>query len=475
MPTQTIFSKYFKLLLAASLLASLPNPIMAQENEATMRAQSAGYKAVFTCGGTFNGGKNLGQIAAHELTGIAPDYKKYLTDLPAAIIDHENKRVSVHYSETMPPRISQWRPHLGCVALPVGALESAAEHVPTIEINTEGLDIDTDNGLPWSKRAPVGASSGNAAIDDAVKAIFKKGNYGADQFTTAILIATPTEIIAEHYIDGYTPTTSQRTWSVAKSIAASTLGVVVHKGIIDVKAPAGLKSWSKPTDPRGAITLENLLHMASGLDSNVAGNRTDRVYFGGGLVSDTSTRTGLEAIPGSRWKYANSDTMLAVRTLREHMPDRDSYMRFPFEELLYKIGMTHTKLETDWDGNFILSSQVWTTARDMARLGVLHLQDGVWNGERILAEGWVKYVATPAPAQPASRNIGYGAQWWLYNKHYPGLPNDTFAARGNRGQVIMVIPSKNLVIVRRGYDPSGGQGIQLHEFAVDILKALEAE
>jgi CubicO group peptidase (beta-lactamase class C family) len=459
-------------LALATSVASAASPGMTAEDEATLRAISAGYKAAFTCSATFNAGKSREQIAAHELTGLAPDYARFIEGLPEAEIDREAKLVSVAYLPGLPPRMAKWRPHLGCTQLPVGANAASADLLPAVNIDTSGLEMETDNGLPWTRHVPVGGSSGNAALDSVIARAFAAPNYGRDQFTTAILIARPEAIIAEHYIEGLTPTTSQRTWSVAKSIAASIIGVAVEKGIITVDAPAGLAAWSRPLDPRGAITLQNLLQMASGLDSDRAGNRTDRLYFGGGLVSDTATRTALEVRPGERWKYANNDTLLAIRALREKIGERDAYLRFPFENLLFPIGMTHTRLETDWDGNFVLSSQVWTTARDLARLGLLHLNDGVWNGQRLLPRGWVRYVSTPAPAQPAEPRPGYGAQWWLYNARFPELPDDAFAALGNRGQYLLVIPSENLVIVRRGHDPSGGQGFQLHDFARDVLAAL---
>jgi CubicO group peptidase (beta-lactamase class C family) len=225
--------------------------------------------------------------------------------------------------------------------------------------------------------------------------------------------------------------------------------------------------------------LENLLQMASGLDSNRAGNRTDRLYIGGGLVTETSTAGSLEAIPGSRWKYANNDTLLAIRHLRAALNDDQKYLAYPFNALLHKIGMTHTFPETDWDGNFVMSSQVWTTSRDLLRLGLLHLNDGVWNGERILPEGWAKYVATPAASQPAKAgngtpSRGYGAQWWLF-QDFPGIPADTYAALGNRGQILMIIPSLDLLIVRRGYDMAGGQGFQIQDFAKDVVAALKTQ
>jgi len=173
-------------------------------------------------------------------------------------------------------------------------------------------------------------------------------------------------------------------------------------------------------------------------------------------VVDTATTHSLEQLPDTQWKYANNSTLLAMRALRETMQDDQAYLKFPFQQLLYKIGMLDTYLETDWNGDFISSSQVWTTSRDLARFGILYLNNGVWNGERILPDNWRSYVATPAPVQPVAGGTGYGAQFWLYNERSPNIPDDAFAAHGNRGQYVMIIPSKNLVIIRRGHDPDGG-------------------
>ena len=257
--------------------------------------------------------------------------------------------------------------------------------------------------------------------------------------------------------------------------------------ILDVKDKAALEAWSRPGDPRAEITVENLLQMASGLHSNPepgkGGNRTDQIYFGGGLMVQHATRNPLEAPPGKRWKYANNDTMLAVRALREALENDRKFHSYPFKSLLHPIGMYNTVAETDWGGDFILSSQVWTTARDLGRLGQLYLDDGVWKYDgkpkRILPEGWANYVAAPAPAQPANRQgeaaskpgRGYGAQFWRY-ENYPGVPNDTYAALGNRGQFLIIVPSKRAVIVRRGYDWRGNY-FDGPEFAADIIASLD--
>lgn len=452
---------------------------VANESPETLSAYAAGYRAGFTCSALHNANKSAEQIERDELTGIYPLIADTVTELSEStyLIEHQGQPVvSVKYSDVMPPRYSWWRPQLGCVDLPVGAELDAIAHLP--KLKNPSKTNQADSGEPWQHRAEVNAPTDNAELNSVLDAAFTK-DYGSGARTSAVLVVTPDTIIAERYRDGFTPETAQRTWSVAKSIGASVIGAAVQREILAVDEPAGLKNWSHAADPRSAITLENLLHMASGLDSNAAGNRTDRVYMGGGLVSDTATQTALEAKPGTRWKYANNDTMLAMRVLHERMPSTQDYLEFPFDALLEPLGMHHTSLETDWRGDFILSSQVWTTARDLARLGVLHLQNGNWQGEQLLPSNWLEYVSTPAPAQPKARSgsdspvVGYGAQWWLFNDDFPGLPNDTIAARGNRGQFLIVIPSKQLVIVRRGYDLAGEPGFDEARFAADVLATLK--
>ena len=133
------------------------------------------------------------------------------------------------------------------------------------------------------------------------------------------------------------------------------------------------------------------------------------------------------------------------------------------------LGMSHTVAETDWHGNYILSSQVWSTARDLARLGLFWSQDGVWQGKRLLPAGWMRTVTMPSGPQPAS-GPGYGATMWLFGLKQ-GLPEGSFAAQGNRGQYVMAIPSRQLVIVRRGEDP-GAARFDIARFAADVAATL---
>lgn len=305
-----------------------------------------------------------------------------------------------------------------------------------------------------------------------VSAAFDETTYGVGTRTSSVVIVRDGQVVAERYARGVDHETPQRTWSVGKSLTATIIGAARRQGLIDIDYPAVISAWDNGADPRRNITLRNLLHMASGLDSGESGSRTDRLYFGGGRVVDQAASGILEVAPGTRFKYANNDTVVAMRSLREAMKNDAAFHRFPYEALLHKIGAVRTTLEIDWNGDFISSSQVWATGRDLARIGQLYLQDGMWAGERLLPENWVEFVSSPAPAQPQG-GAGYGAQFWLMTDN-AGVPPGTFYAAGNRGQYIVIIPGLNTVVVRQGYDTIGGARFDINRFVLDITRSLQA-
>jgi CubicO group peptidase (beta-lactamase class C family) len=133
--------------------------------------------------------------------------------------------------------------------------------------------------------------------------------------------------------------------------------------------------------------------------------------------------------------------------------------------------MYHTRMEVDHAGNFVGSSQTYTTARDLTRFGMLLANDGVWNGKRLLPQGWVKFATTPAPARPqAPGQWGYAAQFWLLDQ-MPGVPAGTFTTAGNKGQFVTIVPSHDLVIVRTGVDPDGRR-FEQDRLVADVVQAL---
>lgn len=455
---------------ASVALFLLAAPASAQvDRPEYVRALAAGYKAAFLCSDLFNAGQSEAQVEADDLQRIYPELEPLLPKLEARI-DRAAKTVSVAFSDRLPPRIAAWRPNLGCAQLPIGASADSVRLLPRL---TVAPAVDRNDRLPWpdGDRNAVARPKGDPrALTRAVAAAFDRRTYGQGSETTAVLVVQDGKIVAERYRDDFDMHRSQRTWSVAKSLAGTIVGAAVRQGLIDVKARAPIPEWQRPGDPRSAITTDNLLRMASGLHGDSAGNRTDAIYFGGSSVTENATQWPLETAPDTRFRYANNDILLAVRGLRAALGDGDRALAFPFESVLWKIGMTRTVPETDWQGNFILSSQVWTTARDLGRLGILYLNDGVWNGEAILPPGWGAYVSSHGPAQPPS-GYGYGATFWTFPADL-GLPTDSYAAQGNRGQYLAIIPSLRIVIVRRGYD-GPGTAFDPDPFVRDVAAALK--
>ncbi|WP_375428411.1 serine hydrolase domain-containing protein [uncultured Sphingomonas sp.] len=457
---------------AVSLALLLAVPAAAQQvapTEPTLyqRAIAAGYKALTICSGIFNADRTARQIEADDLRGIYPEYDGIVPTLKADV-DLVSDSVRVDWSDTLAPRIATRRDGTGCELAPIGSetgnvlIKEQAEPPPLIARARPGRSEEQwplgDTGI-----APRPSPTLVAAMTRA----FDRTTYGQASETVGVVVLRDGEVVAERYRDGFGAYTSNRTWSVAKSLAGMTIGVAQAQGAIDIAVAAPVPEWQAAGDPRAAITTDQLLRMTSGLHSDTAGSRTDVIYFGGVAVTEQATGWPLIAQPGTRFRYANNDILLAVRGLRAKLGE-ERHRDFPTRELFARLGMRHTVAETDWRGNYILSSQVWSTARDLARFGQFMLQDGVWQGQRLLPAGWMADSVKPLGPQPAT-GPGYGRTLWLFGPAQ-GLPTGSYAAQGNRGQYVMVIPSERLVIVRRGEDP-GPARFDIARFAADIIKA----
>jgi CubicO group peptidase (beta-lactamase class C family) len=256
------------------------------------------------------------------------------------------------------------------------------------------------------------------------------------------------------------------------------VGTLVREGRLTLAAPVSAPEWRERDDPRAAITLDHLLRMESGLhvDEGVTSVDSDamRMLFGSGDVAAFAASRKLEAPPGTVYRYSNATTNIIARTLRSAMRDDAEYLAFPRRALFDRVGMASAVMETDAAGNFVGSSYLLATARDWARFGQLYLQDGVWNGERILPERWVAYTTTPAPADPQRH---FGAHFWLaVPDHYAGtnreLPANAFHAVGHEGQFVTIVPARDTVIVRLGRTRHRGAWDHA-AFVRDVLGALE--
>ena len=426
----------------------------------------AGYRALFTCSAHFFAGRPLDDIKKVELV----DTQGF--GYPDPVIDEYRRLVTAADVSGQIVQVAAFRDTMGCTLLPPQWKVGDIPRLPYVQY-AAAPDVK-DLAFPAGDRVVLPADG----LDERYKALtpmlngaFDGKTYGEGEgvVTVGIIIVKDGKIVAERYRAGFGPHSGYRTWSTSKSISAALMAIAAKQGLLDLDAPASIPEWGYPGDPRQAITYKHLLWMSSGLFSG--GPNTNAIYFGGQDVISAATTTQLEASPGTRWKYANDDTLLLLRALRYRLADDLRYLRFPYEELLHPLGMYHTRMETDHLGNFVASSQTYTTARDLTRFGMLLANDGVWNGKRLLPEGWVKFSTTPAPSRPpVAGQWGYGAQFWLLDQ-MPGVPPGTYTTAGNKGQYVTVVPGHDLVIVRTGVDPDGKRW-QQDRFVAAVVEAL---
>jgi CubicO group peptidase (beta-lactamase class C family) len=444
--------------LALSAAATPPPPSI---DSGDLRRLAGGHRALSICSAVFTArrlgaDRTIDHVRSNELVGVYPELQPYMDGGDVVVGDNH---VLVRWDEGQPPSIAYWQPVTGGCSL----LRPGAPIADALSRDRSGPALVNPARAPWplgDGDSPGAAPAGPMAA--VVNNVFGSA-YGDRTNSTAVVVVRGDAIVAERYAPGFGIHTPQRTWSVAKSIAATIVGTTVERGEVDVTAPAAIANWQNESDPRRAITLDHLLHMSSGLTSDTAGNRTDAIYFGGTTVDEQAPAWPLIAAPGTVFRYANNDTLLATLAIAP------TFARHPPRAFFDSVSMQGTVAETDWRGNYILSSQVWATARDLARFGMLYLNDGMWNGTRILPPGWRTYVSTPSGPQP-SGDFGYGASFWLMNRS-AGVPADTIAAFGNRGQYVVIVPSRNIVIVRRGEDPSGTR-FDIAAFVRDALGAI---
>jgi hypothetical protein len=271
-----------------------------------------------------------------------------------------------------------------------------------------------------------------------------------------VVIVHKGRIVAERYARGIGPDTPLIGWSMTKSVMNALAGILVKEGRLSMDVPVPIAEWQGPRDPRCRITLDQLLRMSSGLrfDEDMRNPLADvtRMLLGVADMSAYATNKELEAPPGTKWHYSSGTSNIIARIMRNVLRDDHEYLTFPRRALFDRIGMAGAILETDVSGTFVGSSFMYATARDWARFGMLYLQDGVWDGQRILPEGWVAYTRSPAPADPRKH---YGAHFWLdlpdeYRGTDAALPPDAFHAVGHEAQFVTIVPSRQAVIVRLG-------------------------
>ncbi len=349
-----------------------------------------------------------------------------------------------------------YRERLGCTLI----AEQGEDIVRSQQIVRPPLSPINQDSLAWPMgniiRDTTFSGVNYQKVKEVVNAAFTDVDPENPIYTHGVAVVYNGHILAEQYAEGYSYTSRMMGWSMTKSITNALVGILVKEGKLKIEEPAPVPEWKN--DERSKITLNNLLQASSGLDWSESYFSPTGSFHQMFIKSDDKAAFAasqkLKHEPGKHFQYSSGTTNILSRMIRQTVGDRD-YYQFPYKELFHKIGMNTAIIEPDASGTFVASSYSFASARDWARFGMLYLNDGIWNGERILPKGWVKYSTTPAPAAPLRQ---YGAQIWLNLGavdnpslvEYPGLPNEAIVFDGFERNFVVIIPSKKLVIVRLG-------------------------
>jgi CubicO group peptidase (beta-lactamase class C family) len=424
------------------------------------------------------------------ITGLDPDFAAenvgYFTapyeeraKLGKPVVDRANKAVHVSVPGGV-RRTARYVGDQGCVTLPIGS--------ETLSFTPKRIERKVpDASQPWPagdapRREPLPAGIDAARVREAVDAAFEP----ATGMTAAFVVAYKGRLIGERYGSGITPTTPLESWSMGKSVTATMMGLLIKRGVYTLDQPAPIPEWQKPGDPRAKIRIRDILQMSSGLrirapgdpDFDPAAGYPDHLYLYTGTVNSfhyAATRPQ-QWPPATVGRYRNTDPVLINYLVRLGVEKRgEDYLSFPQRALFDKIGVRTMVMETDPFGNFLTQGYELAAARDWARLGTLYLQDGVWNGERILPEGFVKFVSTLAPAWVADKRPVYGGFFWINGAGELPVPKDAYYMAGAGGQTTLIIPSHDLVVVRLGHFKGARDGAEAFERALALLmKAVPA-
>jgi CubicO group peptidase (beta-lactamase class C family) len=280
-------------------------------------------------------------------------------------------------------------------------------------------------------------------LNETIDTIFNDRNK-----TRSVLVIYKDKIIAEKYDTGFTKESKQLGWSMTKSITSTIVGILQCERKMYVTSNNLFDEWKN--DDRKNITIHNLLQMNSGLEWEENYNTisdVSKMLFLEEDMSKSQINKPLVGSPNQTWNYSSGTTNLISGLIRNKFNSHQEYLDYWYSALIDKIGMNSMVIETDMSGNFIGSSYGWATARDWAKLGLLYLHNGEWNGEHLFDKDWVNYATTPTLGSDGT----YGAQIWLNAENrYPDAPKNMYSFNGYKGQNVFILPNENLVIVRTG-------------------------
>lgn len=328
-----------------------------------------------------------------------------------------------------------------------------------------------DLPYPFGTNEPQDSAFSNVNYSKLKKAVanaFDENNAVAKR-TRSVVILYKDHLITEKYEDGFDKNSKILGWSMTKSITATYFGILQYQNKININNPAPIQEWAN--DKRAKITLNNLIQMNSGLEWEEKYDRicdATKMLFNSRDMGQIQLEKPLFGKPNQTWNYSSGTSNLLSRILRKQFKTQQEYLDFWYSSLIDKIGMYSMIVETDMTGNYVGSSYAWATSRDWAKFGLLYLHNGNWNGEQLFDRSWSKYVSTPTPTS----NGKYGGHFWLNSSgKYPDAPRDLYYASGFQGQKVIIIPSRDLVIVRMGL--TDDESFDFNGFLKEVLGSFE--
>jgi CubicO group peptidase (beta-lactamase class C family) len=401
------------------------------------------------------------------ITGLKPEFAAenvgYFTSPYAErakvgkpIVDYKQKTVSI----TLPNGVVRKAIYVGdqgCVTLPEGSdkLNYKPKKMPR--------NLPKPATTPWPMgdllpKTALPSEIKKEKLEQALKAAFEP----AEAQTAAFVVTYKGQIIGERYGEGITKNTPLESWSMGKSLSATIMGILIKKGVYTLEQAAPIPQWQGKGDERAKIRIMDIMHMSSGLycrapqdpDFDPALGYPDHLFLYTGCANSFEYAANLpqQWLPNTVGRYRNSDPVLTNYLNRLGIEKSgEDYHTFPQKALFDKIGVRTMVMETDPYGNFLTQGYEFASGRDWARLGNLYLQDGVWNGERILPEGFAKFVSTLAEPWVADGRPIYGGLFWINGDGDRPIPKDAYMMLGAGGQSVTIIPSHDLVIVRLGH------------------------
>ena len=416
-----------------------------------------GYVAKKICTATLASDRKQSDVENQDL------YFSILT-MVSSEVDKENQQVTSALFG-MSPRVCICRRGIGCILL-----DGKDDFNTTFPETTPPIVADDQVNWPYGNKELIAQTAGCdiVALKKAIDGAFDSGDQLSFKRTTSVVVIHRDTIVGERYFKTFDKHTPQLGWSMTKSLMNTFVGLMVKDSTLDIQTNNLFPEWKG--DNRKDITLNNLLQMNSGLewseDYTTVSDATNMLYKAQDIAVIPLSKQ-LKYTRGSHWYYSSGTTNLISKLLRNVINDDKKYLTFLKTRLFNPLGMTSAFIETDESGTFIGSSYGYATARDWAKYGLLYLHDGIWNGSRLLPEGWTKYSASEANGSDGI----YGAQFWL-NKNsveYPDVPADMYSANGFHGQYIIIIPSRDVVVVRLG---TGEDGFDSNKFLKEVLAAL---